>query len=167
MKKSEECKSEELEFLFEVYASSRLEEVEAWGWEENQIVQFLQMQFLCQQRSYEFQYPNLQTIIIDYQCNKAGRLLLAELERKFIIIDITLLPGFQNKGVGTKIISKLLEKAKEQNKVVQLSVFYSNDKAKKLYERLGFRQVGMDQMYILMEWACEQKEKVVVEGKYS
>lgn len=144
-----------------------MEEVEAWGWEKNQIVQFLEMQFLCQQRSYEIQYPNLQTIVIDYQSTKVGRLLLVELDGKFIIVDITILPSYQNKGIGTKIISNLLEKARERNKEVHLSVFYSNDKAKKLYEQLGFRQVGMDQMYIHMEWTCEQKEKVVVEGKYS
>ncbi|HHY74360.1 MAG TPA: GNAT family N-acetyltransferase [Bacillus bacterium] len=147
------AENDEAAFLFEVYASSRIDEVAAWGWEKEQIHQFLQMQHLCQQRSYELQYPHMETKIIFFENEKVGRLLLADFKDKLVLVDITLLSNYQNKGIGTKVLTDLLQYAGQQNKIVQLHVFSNNEKAKKLYERLGFQQVSMKDMYVQMEWS--------------
>ncbi|WP_255507978.1 N-acetyltransferase [Lysinibacillus sp. BW-2-10] len=146
-------REEESNFLFEVYESSRLSEVSTWGWEQNQITQFLKMQYQLQQQSYLIHYPNLETNIIYFQNKKVGRLLLANLFDKQVIVDITILPNYQNRGIGTYIISNILKDAKNQNKIVQLSVFYTNKQALKLYEQLGFKKVNQNEMYIQMEWS--------------
>ncbi|BDH60582.1 hypothetical protein MTP04_07120 [Lysinibacillus sp. PLM2] len=144
---------DESDFLFEVYESSRMSEVRKWGWEQNQITQFLKMQYQLQQQSYLLYYPNLETNIIYFQNKKVGRLLLANLIDKQVIVDITILSNYQNRGIGTYIISNIQNGAKIQKKVVQLSVFYTNKSALKLYEQLGFEKVNENEMYIQMEWS--------------
>lgn len=144
--------NEELEFLFELYASTRFDEITSWGWEKEQIQAFLRMQFQAQQRSYKLQFPNLTSRIIVFENENVGRILLSEFEAKIVVVDITLLPKYRNKGIGTKVLLRLISDARNQNKNIQLSVFHNNERAKRLYERLGFQQVNRDEMYFQMEW---------------
>ncbi|WLR52036.1 N-acetyltransferase [Bacillus tianshenii] len=148
------CADEEVDgdFLFDVYASSRLNEVKGWGWTHQEMQHFLQMQFQCQQHSYHMYYPDLNTRIILFQNEKAGRLLIANSEERINIVDLTLLPEFQNIGIGTHILEEVLTEAKACKRSVQLSVARNNDRAIRLYERLGFQHVHADEMYIQMEW---------------
>lgn len=46
-------RKEDADFLFEVYASSRVEEMSLWGWTNEQQAQFLRMQHEAQQRFYQ------------------------------------------------------------------------------------------------------------------
>lgn len=142
----------ELEFLFELYASTRLDEIATWGWEKEQIQDFLWMQFQAKQRSYKLQYPNLTSRIIVFENENVGRILLAEFEAKLVVVDITLLPKYRNKGIGTEVLLSLISEARNQNKNIQLSVYHNNERAKRLYERLGFQQVYRNEMYFQMEW---------------
>ena len=56
------------------------------------------------------------------------------------LIQIQLLPHLQGKGVGRKLIERLLSEAAAAGASVKLSVLKGNP-AKKLYEQLGFRVV--------------------------
>ena len=49
--------------------------------------------------------------------------------------DLYVLPDFQNRGIGTRVIRDALSEAKEP---VMLYVFIRNDGACRLYQRLGF-----------------------------
>ncbi len=148
-----EVENEDLEFLFKVFLSTRMDEVIGWGWDNEQIFSFLQMQFHAQQCSYALQYPNMESRIVVFNNEKAGRILISEFEERLVVVDITLLPEFQNNGIGTKILSDLLSDAKKKNKYVQLSVLQNNVQAKKLYKRLGFKPVSENEMYVRMEWS--------------
>ncbi|WP_100405650.1 GNAT family N-acetyltransferase [Bacillus solitudinis] len=141
---------DDIDFLYEVYASSRIEEVSIWGWSEGEITQFLQMQFQFQMRSYEQQYPNLETRIIVYKNEQAGRLLLANLEDRMVIVEITLLPLYQHKGLGTTVLTEILNEAKSSNLFVELSVLKSNQRAICFYEKMGFSEVSRNDLYLKM-----------------
>lgn len=56
------------------------------------------------------------------------------------IIQIQLLPDYQNRGIGTRLIQDLQVEAARQGIPVFLSVLKVNP-AKRLYERLGFEAV--------------------------
>lgn len=45
---------------------------------------------------------------------------------------------YRGKGIGTETLNKVIEKAKSENKDISLDVFALNE-AKKLYEKLGFK----------------------------
>lgn len=146
------AKPEDEEFLFEVYAGSRMDEINEWQWNEKQKKQFLQIQYRSQQLSYKHKYPHLETKIIVAEKEKVGRLVLADLRNKLVIVDLTILPQFQGKGMGTKVLLECQESARKHDKTVQLSVFRSNERAKSLYEQMGFKQVECNDLYIFMEW---------------
>ena len=53
------------------------------------------------------------------------------------IVQIQIIPEFQNKGIGTELVLGIIQKAKHQQKNVMLSVLKSNP-VKKLYDKFGF-----------------------------
>lgn len=70
-------------------------------------------------------------------CNgkNAGYMLVTERPDRTELEDLFLYPMFQNKGIGTAILRKILE---ESEKPVTLYVFVRNEGAMRLYTRLGF-----------------------------
>lgn len=138
-------------FLYEVYSSTRKQEVDLWGWSDEQKAIFLTMQWRAQQASYNRQFPTASTymIVVDKQC--VGKLLIEELADYHHLIDISILPTYQRKGIASSIIAELLQKAREGNKAVILRVFHTNP-ARRLYERLGFQVVSENELYLTMRW---------------
>lgn len=44
-------------FIWELYCSTRTEEMAHWGWSESDKLAFLQSQYAMQQKSYQMQFP--------------------------------------------------------------------------------------------------------------
>ena len=61
-------------------------------------------------------------------------------------------PRNQNQGIGTEIIRVLRKRALHQGKPVKLEVMINN-RARVLYERLGFRAIGRSKYKIEMQWS--------------
>jgi len=53
-----------------------------------------------------------------------------------------ILPEYQNKGLGKKLLEESLKVAKEIGLQIKLEVHKSNITAKKLYEKYGFKYLG-------------------------
>jgi ribosomal protein S18 acetylase RimI-like enzyme len=66
------------------------------------------------------------------------------------ILDLHILPGYQRKGIGGKLISDIWERAARSGKEVHLSVLKTNPSIA-LYERLGFIANGQTETHILMK----------------
>jgi ribosomal protein S18 acetylase RimI-like enzyme len=64
---------------------------------------------------------------------------------------IGLLPDFQGRGIGGRLIGRLLADADTAGVPVRLQVLRSNDRARVLYERLGFRVAGATATHHQME----------------
>lgn len=92
--------SEDDEFLFSVYASSHTNELELVNWSKTQKETFLRMQFTAQHQYYIENYPSakFQVIVLDSQ--SIGRLYVDRRADEIRIMDITLLPGFQRRGMA-------------------------------------------------------------------
>ena len=138
-------------FLFGLYASTRREELAQWGWEKEQQLKFLRMQFQCQSRSYQMQYPNLETKIILTGDAKVGRIITAKNNSEMVLVDISLLPEFYNQGFGTALLKDLQQKAHTEGIPLRLSVL-TNNPAKRLYERMGFKTVETNETHTIMRW---------------
>ncbi|MDB5084378.1 MAG: family N-acetyltransferase, partial [Bacilli bacterium] len=50
-------RTEDEPFLFQVYASTRYDEIDQWGWDQAAVQAFLSLQWNAQQRSYAMQHP--------------------------------------------------------------------------------------------------------------
>jgi len=142
---------EDHSFQYEVYASTRLEEMELMGWDAAQQDAFLGMQFMMQQRSYAARYPNETYQIISYDGAKVGHLLVAREDTAIRLIDVAILSHYRNIGIGTLVINTLLQEARATGRSTMLHVMRSN-RAISLYERLGFVKTAENEMYIEMRF---------------
>jgi len=137
-------------FLFSVYAAARQSEIVRWGWPDAEREAFLRMQYHCQQRSYQMQYPQLEYRIIQVGNQPAGRIILAGMGGGYVLVDIGILPDFQHQGIGTAMLKELQDSI-ASGEFLQLTV-YKDNLALNLYLQLGFQVYTETELYFMMEW---------------
>lgn len=135
-------------FLLEVYASTRLEELEGLGWDEDQKLAFIKMQFTARERSY----PRVDDRIILLNGCPVGRMMVDRGDAAILLRDIALLTKYRNAGIGSRLITALMKDAAAAGKPIHLHVV-STSPAVRLYERLGFCRDGDETAaYLKMKW---------------
>lgn len=144
--------SDDNAFLLALYASTRAEELAQVPWQEGQREAFVKWQFEMQRREYDARFPDAQydVILIDEQ--PVGRIWIGRTKDEIRLLDIALLPEFQNRGAGTSLLNWLIEGARQESKVLRHTVFVLNNEAHRFYERLGFVVIEDFGAYKHMEW---------------
>ena len=144
------------EFLLSVYASTREDELAQAEWVEGQKEIFLRWQSDLQRREYETRFPDAdyRVIVVDQQ--PAGRIWVGTDDQQIRLLDIALLPQFQNRGVGTALLKSLMVEAENAGKALRHMVFVLNNNADRFYERLGFKKIEDFGAYKHMEWRKEE-----------
>jgi ribosomal protein S18 acetylase RimI-like enzyme len=138
-------------FLFQVYASTRLDELDAVGMLKDQQEVFLNMQYSAQREHYLAYYKDATWDIILLNGAPVGRLIVERTEQQITGIDVALLPQYRNAGVGSYLIRNLIQEATQAGKPFLIQVEKPN-RARRLYERLGFIQTGESQTHYRMQW---------------
>jgi GNAT superfamily N-acetyltransferase len=138
-------------FLRRVYGSTRTEELAPIPWTENEKAAFLDSQFVAQDRHYRENYPTDRFCVVLADGEEAGRLYVTRGAEELRIVDISLLPEYRRRGIGTTLLCALLDEAAEGGIPARIHVERFNP-ALQLYERLGFRPVADQGVYLLMEW---------------
>jgi ribosomal protein S18 acetylase RimI-like enzyme len=142
---------EDESFLYTVYASTRAAEMMLLPWSVEQKEAFLRMQFNAQQNYYRAENPEATHDIILQDSLPVGRLYVARRESEIRILDVTILPEYRSRGLGTPLIKDLMEEAAGAGK--SLSVYVESfNPSRNLFERLGFTKVSDDGVNCLMEW---------------
>lgn len=142
-----EATPEDEPFLLEVYASTRLEELEGMGWNDDQKNAFIRMQFLARERCY----PRVDNRIILLNGRPVGRLQVDRTDTAIMLRDIEILTEFRNARLGSRLIHDLMTEATAAGKPIELHVL-SISPAVRLYERLGFVRIGEEAAYLEMKW---------------
>ena len=138
------------EFLFELYASTRLHEIAGFGWPAAQQEIFLRMQFNAQYRAYEAAYGQAEHQIMEQDGKPVGRIMVLWEKDFALLVDIALLTEHRGRAIGGDLLRDLIEKSTRAGVPLRLQVLKTNP-ALRLYQRLGFISTGEDQMYIQME----------------
>lgn len=149
-------------YLIALYATTRqaeLDQVADWSAAQKQA--FVTMQFDAQRQHYRQRLKNVAFDVIARGGVPIGRLYTREGETMLHIVDILLDPAERGAGIGAALIQGLAAKAHAAGKV--LSIFVeSYNPARRLYERLGFVQVGEPQgFYIEMEIPLPPRQAAV------
>jgi len=139
------------EFLVEVYASTRAEELALTSWTSEQQQAFVRSQFAAQQAHYAQKYPEARHDIILCNDRPVGRLYVARLDHEIRIVDITVVPAERNVGIGTHLIEQLLDEANRMGKVTRIYVEEFNPSLR-LFQQLGFLSSEQHGFHLLMEW---------------
>ncbi len=141
-------------FLFDLYASTRRDEMAAWGLDDAMLAQMLRMQYAGQQGTYRAQFPEADHHLILHDERPIGRLLVDRAEAAVVLVDVALLPEVRGSGLGTRLLRALQAEAAEQGLPLRLKVVLTNP-ARRLYQRLGFVGLGHDGVYEQMEWRSD------------
>lgn len=145
------------EFLYQVYASTREEELLQTDWSDEQKRAFTLQQFNAQTSHYHKHYPTAQYYVIQSTNTAIGRLYVDYWTKEIRIMDITLLPAYRGQGIGLRILKDLIAEAQRKNLRLSIHVEMYN-RALGLYQRLGFRHVSTNGIYYLMEWQAHSEE---------
>jgi len=146
---------EDAEFLYQVYAHTRYQELEHAPWTPQQVDAFLRMQFQAQATHYQTYYPNTSYDLVLVNGEPAGRLSVSREPGHLIIMDIAILPSFRGLGIGTILLRQTLDEAAAHHQRATIHVEKENP-ARRLYERLGFTQIAEDGIYYEMEWKAKE-----------
>ena len=120
------------EFCYQLHKAAMGEYVTAiWGWDE-------QIQRAFHERAFN---PHRWQIITVGQAD-AGMLDVEYRPEEIYLSRIEIDPRYQGHGVGTRIISALLDEAQRKGKDLVLDVLTVNRRAYALYQRLGLTEVA-------------------------
>ena len=90
--------------------------------------------------------------IIELDGEPVGRLRVVRFPERIFLGGIQIHPDFQNNGIGTQLITALIEESRTSGKPLQLDVERTNTRAQHLYERLGLRSNGESETDIHMQF---------------
>ena len=93
---------QDMGFLFEVYASTREEELRLTPWDDEEKDAFLRMQFDAQRQHYQQHYANATYEVILLGVATIGRLYLDRREDEIRVVDIALLPEYRGPGLAAR-----------------------------------------------------------------
>ena len=142
---------DDAELLYRIYASTREDELAVVPWDGSAKEAFLRMQFAAQDRYYRANFPDASYDLIISGEEVLGRLYVDRGEAAWLVLEIALLPEHRRKGIGTRLLTDVLAEAEAAAKPVQMHVERFNP-AQRLYDRLGFRQIADEGVYLRLEW---------------
>lgn len=143
-------------FLRALHASTRADELDMTGWSEQERAAFLDFQFRAQRDDYARRFPGAEHSIVLVRGEPAGRVWAHEGDGELRLLDISLLPDHQGRGVGTAVLRSLQDRARDAGLPLRHTVLTSNSGALRLYQRLGFEIVDSTPTHHLMRWQAER-----------
>ncbi len=128
--------------IFVSYKATLRKYVEwAWGWNEE-----------FQAAGFWKHHPLDQFRVVTVNGEFAGAIHVEEQETLHFVRMIFLLPEFQGRGIGSRLLMEEAVRAQDGGKRLELKVIKVNP-AKNLYERLGFSVIGEDDVTCHMRLA--------------
>ena len=147
-------RQEDEAFPRSVYASTRADELALTGWGPAFQADFLVSQYDAQQRYYRSQFATAEVRIVQCEDRDVGRLITECTETEIRLIDVALLPQYRGNGIGTFLLTSLMEDAGREGKSIRLRVEQSN-RALHWYRSLGFDITDEPGLYVAMAWTAD------------
>lgn len=112
---------------------------ETWGWDDAD-----------QDRRFDAAWTTAGCFVVDLNGTPIGALRTSRRRDHLFIDDIEIDPDHQGRGIGTRLLRRVLADAESSGRAVRLQVLRNNP-ARRLYERLGFRVDGSNDTHYLMQ----------------
>lgn len=138
-------------FLYEIYKASRAAEFAPLQLPEAQLDSLMRMQYQSREQSYTAQFPDADHAIVSVDDAGVGQIRVNRAAEEHRLVDIALLPAWQGKGIGTLLVSQLIETARELGVPLRCSVAMNNPGSFRFHQRLGFTIIAEDPMYLYLE----------------
>ncbi|MBM3880354.1 MAG: GNAT family N-acetyltransferase [Verrucomicrobia bacterium] len=138
-------------FVFEVYASTRQEELDRTGWDEATRAAFLAQQFRAMRQGYAQMFPRAEFTIILHRGTAIGRVVVDRNAEEIRLVDLALSPSYRGRGVGTRLLRRFCAEAQQAGKPLRIRVV-TGSPALRLYARLGFVCLEVEGLHHHLEW---------------
>lgn len=123
-------------FLHGLYASTR-EDVRSWNSGEEDVKEFLLMQYSMQDLYFRAHYPEAALSIVQNGGEDTGRIYVDRSAKEIRLLDITLFPRYRNRGIGSMLLGEIIRESEDKRIPARLMVERFS-RARTLYERMGF-----------------------------
>ena len=133
-------------FLFELFKAVRGREFAQTPLDPAQLETLMRFQFAGQAQFYGAQYPGGHHIVL-LNGTPVGRIWLYRGASQHHLVDISLLPEFQNRGIGAALITEAIAAAQAAGVRLSCSVAATNHGSLRFHQRLGFQITGRDEVY--------------------
>lgn len=143
--------NEDRAFLFDLYKSTRADEMAHAIMSEGDKEHFLEGQFAFQSEGYATQFIGAVHRIIQLDGTDIGRLIVLRTDELCRVIDLSILPAYRGRGIGSDILGSLINEAHGGKVPLRLKV-ESGNRATTFYARLGFRTVAREGHHLELEW---------------
>ncbi len=138
----ESVSPDDFDEVFALRKAAYLELVEReWGWDEEE-----------QRARFLTRFTAEETLYVVVEDRRVGELWVRRDEREIFIASIALHPDVRRQGVGTAVVRGLQQEARERGVPLRLRVIHANFEARRLYDRLGFREERRNEERAFMVW---------------
>lgn len=120
------------------------------AYREMVIAQFGKWEEQVQDHFFEKSWNHAPYSIIVVAGEPCGYCCIKETQDAVQLLEFAVDPEKQGRGTGSQLLAKFRDIAKRKQKTAQLNVMKTNEKAKSLYEKLGFNVYGENQNQFLM-----------------
>jgi ribosomal protein S18 acetylase RimI-like enzyme len=128
------------DFLYDLLKATMREYVaQIWGWNEQWQQEYFRQNF----------DPDKDHVIV-LDGRDVGVISTGRKDDEIFLSKIYIAPEYQGRGIGTQLITSILDEALDRRLPVTLQLLKINP-AKRLYERLGFVEVGETETHYLMK----------------
>jgi ribosomal protein S18 acetylase RimI-like enzyme len=146
-------------FLRHLFRTLRWEEFGPTLWPDEAKVAFLDQQFDFQQRHYATGFADAEFYLVERDAKPIGRFYVDRDSRNWYLIEISLLPDWRGRGLGSALIGVLQDGVRVgRGDRISLNVETTNP-ARRLYARLGFVEVAppdeFPRLSLEMRWSVE------------
>lgn len=134
-----------------LYASTR-DDLRAVASDPAIIDLLISMQHRAQMAGYRSTYPDAEYLMIEWQGEAIGRVVIDSADATLRIVDISVLPAARRQGHASSVLRRLQERAAKAGQDLCLSVLHDNPGAWRLYLALGFAVEGQDDVRAQLRW---------------
>jgi ribosomal protein S18 acetylase RimI-like enzyme len=138
-------------FLRRLIVDTVTHELGADAWPEPMRGHLLGIQFEGRRQSQRANYPDAVSEVIEVDGQNAGWIVVVTMPHEVRLVEIMVAAEFRGRGIGSAAIGEVLAAAESAGKPVLLNVNVMNSRAIRLYERLGFRRIGGDEVQHFMQ----------------
>ena len=117
------------------------------------------MQFRAQTMQYAADFPAAEHSVVTFDDDAVGRYIVESRRDEIYAVDLSILSNYRGRGIGAVVLGRTIREAAKSGRRYLLHVDLGN-RAKRLYERLGFVTVEETQTNFRMEWARSNTEAI-------
>ncbi len=140
------------DFLLMLFGEVKTAELHAGSWPRQARERLMAQQFIAFEQSVQSRYPSSEDHVIVHASKRIGRLQINSDFQSIRVTNLSLLPAYRNKGIGSRILREIIREADATDREVLFEVDKVNP-AVTLYRRLGFEACKEDTLKYVMRYA--------------